>query len=241
MGDPEVIAVVPARWGSTRFPGKALADIAGKSMVQRVVEGVAEAARVDRIVVATDDERIADAVEDTPAAPVMTPSDLPSGSDRVAHVVRDRAVDIVVNVQGDQPLVRGAFLDRGVAALREDSEADLVTFMAPCPEEHVEDSDRAKVVVDRENRALYFSRSPIPYRRHDGDVYVHGGTYVYRKETLMRFTSWEPTPLESAESLEQLRVLEHGGVIRMVEVEELPPEVDRPEDVETVEAALRSR
>ncbi len=239
MPDPEVIAVVPARWGSTRFPGKALAEIAGKPMVLRVVEGVAGASTIERVFVATDDERIADAVRETPATPVMTPSDLSSGSDRVARVVRDRPADIVVNVQGDQPLIRGEALDRGVEALREDPGADLVSFMAPCPEGDVEDPDRVKVVVDRDNRALYFSRSPVPYRRSEGSVYVHGGVYVYRKETLMAFTDWEPTPLESAESLEQLRVLERGGTIRMVQLEEIPPEVDRPEDVDLVEARLR--
>jgi len=237
----DVIAVVPARYGSTRFPGKALVELAGRPMVRRVVEGVAGASTVDRVLVATDDERIADAVKDTSAGAVMTPSDLPSGSDRVAFVAQEYDAGIVVNVQGDQPLVRGEWLDRGVEALRGDPEADLVSFMAPCPEEDVENPDRAKVVVDRDRRALYFSRSPIPHRRHDGAVFGHVGIYVYRREALMRFTDREPTPLESAESLEQLRVLEHGGTIRLVELPSIPPEVDRPQDVEAVERKLRGR
>lgn len=241
MGDSKVIAVVPARWGSTRFPGKAVAEIAGKPMIVRVVEGASDAERIDEVLVATDDERIAEAVAATPAEAVMTPEDCASGSDRVARVVRDRSVEIVVNVQGDQPLIQGEHLDRGVAALREDEQADLVSFMAPCPEEDVEDPDRGKVVVDRQNRALYFSRSPVPYRRNDGPIYGHVGVYVFRRETLLAFTEWDPTPLERAESLEQLRVLEHGGTIRMVKLEHIPPEVDRPEDVERVERVLKGQ
>lgn len=237
-----VIAVIPARYGSTRYPGKPLATILDRPMIEWVVEGVGQSRRIDRVLVATDDRRIHEAVQSTDATPVMTSSDHASGSDRVAEVARSRECDILVNVQGDEPLVEGRELDRGIEALIDQPEVPVASFYAPCPPEQHEDPDAAKVVLDRRRRALYFSRSPIPFdRSSSATLYQHVGIYVFRRDYLLRFQAREPTPLERAERLEQLRVLEHGDPIQMVPLEEPTIGVDRPGDVERVEEKLRER
>lgn len=236
------VAVIPARYDSRRFPGKPLASILGRPMIEWVVEGVVESRRIDEVWVATDDERIARAVETTPARSVMTSPDHQSGSDRVAEVARDLDVDVVVNVQGDEPLIRGVVLDRGLEALEKDPRARMASFHAPCPSERVENTDVAKVVMDQDQRALYFSRAPIPHHRSGSNTYrQHIGTYLFERDFLLSYSEWSSTPLEQSEKLEQLRVLERGHAIRMIAVEEPTVGVDRPEDIETVEKALRER
>ncbi len=237
-----VLAVIPARHGSTRYPGKPLASILGRPMIEWVVEGVNRSERIDRILVATDDRRIYQSVQGTDATPVMTSPDHESGSDRVAEVARDRECEILVNVQGDEPLVRGRELDRGVDTLIDQPGVPVASFYAHCPPGERENPDAAKVVVDRRQRALYFSRSPIPFDRGgDATYHQHVGIYVFRRDYLLRFQRRDPTPLERAERLEQLRILEHGDPIQMVPLEEPTIGVDRPGDVERVEEKLRER
>jgi 3-deoxy-manno-octulosonate cytidylyltransferase (CMP-KDO synthetase) len=242
MTEPEVLGVIPARYDSSRFPGKPLAEILGRPMVQWVVEAAEQAETIDRVIVATDDERIADAVDAFGGTYRMTPRDCPSGSDRVARVAEEVESDYVVNIQGDEPLIRGAQLDRGIENTVGDEEAVVGSFMASCPEDELDNPDCVKVVVDRDGRALYFSRASIPHPRNEPEtVYQHIGIYIYRSDYLLTYRDWEPTPLERTESLEQLRVLEHGDTIRMTELEEATVGVDRPEDVERVESILRDR
>lgn len=240
--DERVLAVIPARYASSRFPGKPLAEILGRPMIEWVVEGVNESSLVDEILVATDDERIVEAVDPTPARPVMTSGDISSGSDRVAVAVESEPADLVLNVQGDEPLVRGAMLDKGIRAMQADPGAEMGTFMTPASAEQYEDPDDVKVVVDDDNRALYFSRASIPHRRGDGaQPNLHLGIYLYRRDFLLKFSRMEPTELEEAEELEQLRALENGASIKVVPVEATTLGVDRPEDVEHVEDRLKSR
>lgn len=239
MESPRVVAVIPARYDSSRFPGKPLATILDRPMIQWVVEGVGESRTIDDIVVATDDQRIVRAVEQTRARPMMTSPDLPSGSDRVAEAVSRIQADVVVNVQGDEPLVRGHDLDRGIRRLVESDAVQLCSFCAPCPPEDVSSPDVVKVVLDRHGDALYFSRSPIPYSDSPDAPYLqHVGIYIFRRSYLVQYTSWDPSPLEQRERLEQLRVLERGDSIRMVQLEKPTVGVDRPEDIERVEQRL---
>ncbi len=237
-----VLGVIPARYGSTRFPGKPLAEILGRPMIEWVVEGVQESDRIDEVLVATDHQEIFEVVETKEAEPVMTSSDLASGSDRVAAAVENWDAELVVNVQGDEPLIDGETLDRGIRAMQENPEASMGSFMAPLQEDLAKNPDVVKVVVDRNNFALYFSRSPLPYGRGvDPDRYQHVGIYLFRRDFLLEYSGMEPTPLEEAEGLEQLRALENGNEITMVEVDEPTVGVDRPEDIEVVEQILRRR
>lgn len=237
-----VLGVIPARYESTRFPGKPLAEILDRPMIEWVIEGVQESERIDSVLVATDHEEIFEVVEATGAQPVMTSPDHTSGSDRVAAAVEDRGAQIIVNVQGDEPLVEGETLDRGVRAMQENPEASMGSFMAPLEDEQADDPDVVKVVVDREGFALYFSRSPIPHGRDTNtERYQHVGIYLFRRDFLLEYSRMEPTSLEEAEGLEQLRALENGKEITMVEVDEPTVGVDRPEDIEAVENILRRR
>lgn len=232
-----VLAVIPARWASTRFPGKPLADVLGKPMVQRVYEQVLKSRRVERVVVGTDDERIARAVRAFGGEARMTSSRHPSGTDRVAEVAWGEEAELVVNVQGDEPFIHPEVIDRAVDALCEGEEAVVSTLMHAIEEEgELTDPNVVKVVVDRQGYALYFSRAPIPYFRDDGrdrggPAFKHLGLYVYRKPFLLRLTSLKPTPLERAEKLEQLRVLEHGYRIKVLETPHRSIGIDVPEDI----------
>lgn len=211
-------------------------------MIQWVVGAASRADTIDRVVVATDDERILETVGGFGGEAVMTPEDCPSGSDRVARVVEERDTDFVVNIQGDEPLIQAEDLDRGIQNTIEDGDAPVGSFMAPCPPEEKDDEDCVKVVVDRDGRALYFSRSPIPFEREPASaIYQHIGIYIYRTDYLLTYRDRSPTPLEQTESLEQLRVLEHGDTIRMTQLDEATIGVDRPEDIQRVEQRLRQR
>lgn len=244
------IAVIPSRFGSTRFPGKSLAPLCGKPLVRWVAEAVLRARTVDEVLVATDDERIAAAVEGTGARAVMTPSDLPSGTDRVAVAAQAAPEDVVVNVQGDEPLIDPALVDAVADKLRLDAAGRFQMSTACAPIRTAEELAAptvVKVVLDAEDGALYFSRFAIPFRR-DGAAdpatglwQRHVGIYGYRGAFLARMVATPPCALEKSESLEQLRALWLGGRIGVVRTRELGVGVDRPEDLATVEALLRAR
>jgi 3-deoxy-manno-octulosonate cytidylyltransferase (CMP-KDO synthetase) len=232
----QVVAVVPARFGSTRLPGKALLAETGKPLIQHVVEAARHASRLDQIIVATDDDRIAAAVRRFGGQAVMTRPDHPSGTDRVAEVAAGLpAARIIVNLQGDEPEISGAALDRIVGLLDDDPEAPMATLATPIRDEALyRDPACVKVVRNHRGRALYFSRGPIPHYR-DGTpaapmALLHLGLYAYRRDFLLRLATLPPSPLETAEKLEQLRVLEAGYPIAVGIVEEPSIGIDTPED-----------
>jgi 3-deoxy-manno-octulosonate cytidylyltransferase (CMP-KDO synthetase) len=241
------MGVIPARWGSTRFPGKSLALIAGVPLVVRVLQRVQQARRLDEVLVATDDQRIAHAVEDIGGAVVMTRPDHPSGTDRIAEAVRDRAAEVVINIQGDEPLIDPVLIDRLAVVLLEGDDWDMATAATPIrTAEEVCDASVVKVVCDQMDGALYFSRSVIPFFRGRGveqgireqAYWRHIGIYAYRRSFLERMVKHVPVTLETAESLEQLRALYMGGRIKVLRTESPGPGVDVPGDVARVEALL---
>jgi 3-deoxy-manno-octulosonate cytidylyltransferase (CMP-KDO synthetase) len=239
------VGVIPARFESSRFPGKPLAPIAGMPMIQRVWRGARGAKTLERVIVATDDARIADACRRFGAEVALTRPDHQSGTDRIAEVAARLDCDAVVNVQGDEPLIEGFVIDAAVAALAEDGEAPIATLVHAAEPDALGDPNRVKVVLDRRGRALYFSRSAIPFAHLRGSeprCWQHVGLYAYRREFLLRFPSLTPTPAERAEGLEQLRALEHGYVIRCAVIEGwTSAPVDVPADVAVVEARLSGR
>jgi len=223
------VAIIPARYHSTRFPGKPIAEIEGKPLIEYVYRRVEKAGLVARIAVATDDRRIADVVERFGGTAIMTRSDHPSGTDRLAEAAQGLSEDtLIVNVQGDEPMIDPADIDRAIAAARS-RDAEMVTLMTKIGSPEAADPNRVKVVTDRNGMALYFSRSKIPSK---GTCFLHVGLYVYSAGFLKIFTKLERTPLEVAEGLEQLRALEHGYRIRVVEVESESWGIDTPEDLE---------
>ena len=229
MKSDAAIAIIPARFNSTRFPGKPIVNIEGKPLIEHVYKRVAKASLVTRILVATDDRRIADAVERFGGSAFMTRNDHPSGTDRLAEAAQGLAPEtLVVNVQGDEPMIDPADIDRAIAAAQK-GDAEIITLMTKISNSKEDDPNRVKVVTDRNGIALYFSRSRIPSR---GTCFLHVGLYVYRVDFLQKFTKLERTPLEIAESLEQLRALEHGYRIRVVEVENESWGIDTPEDLQ---------
>lgn len=237
------VGIVPARYEASRFPGKPLAGIAGLPMIQRVWEGACTAKTLRSVLVATDDERIAEACRGFGAEVFLTRSDHPTGTDRIAEVALQLDDDVIVNVQGDEPLIEGFVIDAAVEALSGAPGAAMATVVHVAEPEALTDPNRVKVVMDRRGDALYFSRATIPYRREPGAapvVYQHVGLYAYRRPFLLEFVGLERTPAECAEALEQLRVLEHGFRIRCAVVEGWRSvAVDVPEDVARVEARLR--
>ena len=235
MSSLKSIAIVPARFESTRFPGKPLVTIAQKTMIQHVYERSLQAESVSEVIVATDALRILEAVQAFGGQARMTSPLHRSGTDRVAEVAAASDADVIVNVQGDEPMIEPGVIDQAInAAQRRD--ADIVTLMTPLDPAQADDPNRVKVVVDRKGNALYFSRSRIPSR---GTSFLHIGLYAYRVRFLKLFTKLDPTPLEQAERLEQLRALEHGFRIRVVEVESKSWGIDTPEDLERYLAIIR--
>ena len=236
------VGVIPARFDAGRFPGKALTPIAGVPMIRRVWEGAWSAKKLRAVLIATDDARIADAVRAFGAEVVETRADHPTGSDRVAEVARRFEDDIVVDVQGDEPLIEGFVIDAAVEALLEDAEAPMATVVHAADAAALANPDRVKVALDRAGLALYFSRSPIPAQRNPlaaARCWQHVGLYAYRRPFLLEFASLPRGPLERAEGLEQLRALEHGHRIRCAVIEGWSSTpVDAPEDVAAVEARL---
>jgi 3-deoxy-manno-octulosonate cytidylyltransferase (CMP-KDO synthetase) len=237
----EAVIVIPARYGSTRFPGKPLAQLRGKPIIQHVWERAKQSRLCQRVIIATDDERIAAAARGFGAEVAMTRADHRSGTDRAAEVAAALTAELIVNVQGDEPLVDPAAIDAAVEPLAADPSIPMGTLAAPCEEvADLANPNIVKVVVDQAGFALYFSRLPIPFVREghgDATKYRHIGLYVYRREFLLNLAKLAPTPLEQAEKLEQLRVLEHGHKIRVVIVEKASPGVDTVEDLQKLEAA----
>jgi 3-deoxy-manno-octulosonate cytidylyltransferase (CMP-KDO synthetase) len=239
------VGIIPARYRASRFPGKPLAAIAGRPMLAHVIEGARRAKRLRDVWVATDDARIAEVAAAAGAPVVMTSPDHPTGTDRLAEAAARTGDAIVVNVQGDEPLIEGFVIDAAVEALEADAGAAMSTVVHPLEPAALADPNRVKVVLDRSGRALYFSRAPVPFRRADAAAprwLQHVGLYAYRREFLLRFVGLAQGEAERAEGLEQLRALEHGFEIRCVVVEgwqSVP--VDVPEDVARVEAALARR
>jgi 3-deoxy-manno-octulosonate cytidylyltransferase (CMP-KDO synthetase) len=241
----KIVAIIPARFGSTRFPGKPLALILGKPLIQRVYEQALQIKDLNGVWVATDDTRIKECVENFGGRVVMTREDHPSGSDRLAEAagLLDLAPeDIVINIQGDQPVFPPDLISQLSGVLRRDPEAVMVTpvrrFSEPA---EAANPNTVKVVFDRAGRALYFSRSPLPCWRdaHTPYFYRHIGIYAYRVQFLKEFVHLPPGRWEEAEKLEQLRALEHGFAIHIVETTGDTREVDTPEDLRRVEEFLR--
>lgn len=243
MTPERVVVVIPSRYGSTRLPGKALVDLAGKPLVQHVYERARRAAGVDAVYVATDDERIRQACEAFGASAVMTPTTCASGTDRVACAVRDLDGEIVVNVQGDEPLLDPRAIDQLVEAMRAHPEDGMATLaVRPAVGDELGGPSVVKVVCNLAGYALYFSRSLVPHPRDPADVHApvlkHLGIYAYRRAALEQFVAWPPTPLERTEKLEQLRALEHGLRIRVIETGYDSIGVDTPADAERVRELL---
>ena len=237
-----IIAVIPSRYASTRLPGKPLVDICGKPMVQRVYERVRQVELFDEVLVATDDERIMEAVASFGGAACMTSVDCPSGSDRLIEVARAHPADIYVNVQGDEPLVEPSSIEKLARAMLEDPELLMGTLCYPITAEQAQNPNLVKVVRAHNGNALYFSRSPIPFPRSGGiapSYFGHLGMYAYRHDFLMNFGALPYSPLENTEKLEQLRVLQAGITIRVLEVEAMGPGVDTPEDLEVVRQLIK--
>ncbi len=253
-------AVIPARYGSSRFPGKPLVQICNRPMIEWVYRRTAEADCLQNTIVATDDRRIYKAVKDFQGLAVMTDHKHESGTDRVAEAAEQLDCDLIVNVQGDEPLIRADMIETAVDLLEdEDKEtgAEMATLAAPMDRKLACSQDRVKVVLDKNGYALYFSRSLIPggeeeneieeeiddmdvsYHNPGREYLQHIGLYVFRREFLFQYASMDPTPLEQRESLEQLRVLENGYDIKTALVKHHGPGVDRPEDVKKVDKILR--
>ena len=241
----KAVGIIPARWGSTRFPGKALHSIAGRPLLRRVWERCHRAKKLDRLIVATDDFRIAEAAFDWGAEVAMTSANHASGTDRIAEVASKlKSFVYVINIQGDEPLVDPKLIDRLVGELQRDKKVEMIT--AAHPFENPDDAQsphQVKVVVNRGGDALYFSRAPIPFVRDASEppkYFRHQGIYGYRRDLLLRLVRWKTSPLERAEALEQLRALENGVRIRVVMTGSGSPGVDTPEDARMIERLMKS-
>lgn len=236
------MGAIPARYGSTRLPGKPLLPIAGRPMIEHVYTRVARVRGLARVVVLTDDERIARAVEAFGGEWEMTPPDCASGTDRIAWAARQWDAAAVVNIQGDEPLIDPEAVSRVADHLAAHPEDPVVTLATPAEAGEMGNPNAVKVVLARDGSALYFSRSAIPYPRQEGGAapLKHLGIYGYQRDALLRLAGLAPTPLERSESLEQLRALENGIPIRVLVVERGSFGVDTAEDLERVEAILRS-
>jgi 3-deoxy-manno-octulosonate cytidylyltransferase (CMP-KDO synthetase) len=252
-----IVAIIPARFGSTRLPGKPLSEIHGKPLIQHVHARVRLARRVERVVVATDDDRIVEAVRGFGGECVLTSSTHATGTDRVAEAARGISADVIVNVQGDEPLLDPGWIDAAVEPLLEEETLPIATLSVPITEpDELLSAAVVKVVVGAGGDALYFSRSPVPLVRLSGGdlaaaaaetvarglAHRHLGLYACRPQALARWASLPVSPLEETESLEQLRALSHGMRIRVVPVTTDPgPAVDTPEDLERVRALIEAR
>lgn len=243
-GGNHITGILPARWGSSRFPGKPLHPIVGKPLIQHVWERCCQCTRLDELVIATDDERILKAAESFGGRAVMTSPDHPTGTDRLAEAVgKIPAATHILNIQGDEPLIDPALIDELAEAMIADPSLDMATAANPiAPDDPaVADPNVVKVVTTLSGHALYFSRSPLPHFRNPVEglaVHRHKGIYAYRRAFLERFVSWPPSPLEQAESLEQLRALENGASIRVLPTDDTSPGVDTPEQAIEIERLL---
>ncbi|OQW47217.1 MAG: 3-deoxy-manno-octulosonate cytidylyltransferase [Proteobacteria bacterium SG_bin7] len=242
----KVVAVIPSRLASTRLPEKPLIKIAGKPLIQWVVEGAKRAKLIDKLVVATDSDRIAKVVDELKTECVMTSPDITTGSDRVWAAAKDQDAEFVLNVQGDEPLIRGEHLDELIAPFLKDSKLNMGTLATALEVSDMENKNVVKVIVDKFGSAIYFSRYPIPFSRIQAEAPVklsqkHIGIYLFRKSFLQKYCEFGPTQLERAESLEQLRALYMGEKIKVISVPWDSWGVDTPEDVQKMEKVLSSR
>ena len=240
-----VIGMIPARWASTRFPGKPLHIIAGKPLVQHVWERCQKCSNLDSIIVATDDERISAVAQEFGAEVVMTSPDHPTGTDRLAEAAaKFPYATHIINIQGDEPMIEPALIDDLASALLADSDLAIATAANEITDDALmSDPNVVKVVLRLDGDALYFSRSPLPFQRSgspDLELYRHKGIYAYRRDFLENFVTWEPSPLELAESLEQLRALENGARIKVIITDDTSGGVDTLEQANELEAFLQS-
>lgn len=232
--------VIPARYASSRFPGKPLAVLAGKPMILHVCEK-AQASSADIVMVATDDKRIFDAVESAGFKAVMTRSDHPSGTDRIYEAVSQDDAQIIINVQGDEPLIPSSVIDQLITLMKEDPSLDMATVAVPAVREEMTENN-VKVVFGADNMALYFSRAAIPFLRSGGveaPMWLHWGIYAYRRSALEKFVNLPPGSLENCEKLEQLRALENGMKIYVLTSKLSSIGVDTPEDLAKAEAKIK--
>ncbi len=244
---PPVLAVIPARYESSRLPRKVILPLAGKPLVYHTYCRAKEASLVDAVIIATDDQRVVDALAPYTKDVMITRTDHRSGTDRIAEVAAQREEPLVVNVQGDEPFMDPHTIDRCVQALIDDPEAPMATVCTPFDDaDAARSTSNVKVVRSQTGRALYFSRHPVPFVR-DGSMeehlhhYLHLGLYAYRRDFLMRYAQLEPTPLEQLEKLEQLRVLEHGYPIALVETEHKSIGVDTEVEFELAKRLMAER
>ena len=240
----KAVAVIPSRYGSTRLPGKPLLDICGKPLIQRVCEVVARVHGLDEVIVATDDERIAKTVQDFGGKVMMTSPDCQSGSDRVREVAQTVDADVYVNVQGDEPLLEPSAIEKLLEVFAHDSSVQVATLCSSISQKEAQSPNQVKVIRDHAGNALYFSRARLPFVREaneKADYFGHIGIYAYRKEALCSFTSLPASFLEQAEKLEQLRFLQAGIPIRVIEVPRMGVGVDTQEDLERVRTVVREK
>ena len=239
------MVVIPARYASTRLPGKPLIPLANRPLIEWVYRRASQISSVKRIIVATDHPRIVEAVSSFGGEVVLTPSDLNSGSERVAWVARDLNEEIVVNLQGDEPLISTEAVSMAICFLQDHPEIPAATLASSLTDQNTWlDPSVVKVLVDAQGRALYFTRNPVPHFRDDAfrplpGLMQHIGVYLFRREFLLEYATWPPVPLEQAEKLEQLRILHHGYPLQVIESHYCSPGVDTPEDVKKVESLLR--
>ena len=240
----KIVGIIPARWGSTRFPGKPLHGIAGKPLIQHVWERCIEAGCFDQTIIATDDMRIAESGFNFGAEVAITSPDHPSGTDRVAEVAKKlEKASIIFNIQGDEPTIDPELLRRLVRKIKNSRRTAIITAAYPIEAAEAENENNVKVVLDSKGNALYFSRSLIPFPRGKPEItyFKHLGIYGYRRKALLDFVKTAPSGLETAEQLEQLRALENGVKIRVVISEAAAIGVDTPEDAREVERLILSR
>lgn len=239
------LCVIPARYASTRLPGKPLADIAGKPMIVRVYEQASRAKRLSGVIAAVDDERVYEAVVYHGGKAMMTAKDHPTGTDRLAEVAAAHPeAELIINVQGDEPLIEPDLIDAMAVAFEEEPELQMATVKSPMTDENeMRNPNNVKVVTDKEGYALYFSRSLLPYPRENTGVtvYKHIGIYAYRRDFLLQYARMEPTALEQTESLEQLRALENGYKIKVIATDFKFVGVDTPEDLAEVNRLYKER
>jgi 3-deoxy-manno-octulosonate cytidylyltransferase (CMP-KDO synthetase) len=244
-----IVGIIPARWGSSRFPGKPLHEICGKPLIQHVWERCQEAQTLDATIIATDDDRIAASARQFGAEIAMTSSDHLSGTDRIAEAVQScPEATHIINVQGDEPLISPDLIDQLATTLAGNPKISMITAANPLKVlKDREDSNIVKVVLNQHDEALYFSRSPIPFHRSTEDqnhsatpYFRHKGIYGFTREFLLQFVRWDPSPLELAEQLEQLRALENGTRIQVVITDDESIGVDTPEQAEMVSALIRT-
>ncbi len=243
----KIAAIIPARYSSTRFEGKVLADICGRPMIQHVFERASKATVIDKVIIATDDRRILETVIGFGGEVEMTSSSHRTGTDRIAEVAKDLDSDIIINVQGDEPMIEPGMIDQLGRLLLNNGDVEMGTLCTRIDnEEELRDTNVVKIVMDKRGYALYFSRFPIPFNRDNVPYpslpvpcYKHFGLFAYKREFLLKITQLPETPLEKIERLEQLRVLEHGYRIKVAETDSTTIGVDTEEDIERVRLLMK--